>query len=61
MAQISADIRKSKQDFELISPLVQDSIKVLNAAFSDSLRKRKGDVCRALAKKFWEIYKIGFF
>ena len=52
MAQIDSDIRKNKQDLELISPMVQDSIKVLNAAYSDGLRKRKGDVCRALGKSF---------
>lgn len=61
LADIQGDLRrKSKKNsdlnsivskLDLVPPMIRATLKVLNHSFSESLRKRKGDVCYALGKK----------
>ena len=49
------EVKLSKNIFkqlEAISPVLRTAIKVLNASYSDTLRKRKSDVCHNLGKSF---------
>ena len=50
-ANIATEISNMVKQISEISPLIQNSIKVLNASYSDALRKRKSDICKSLGKQ----------
>ena len=53
--QKGTDLSCMKKSYEIvknISPLLQQSLKVLNSSFSETLRKRKQDVCTSLGAQF---------
>ena len=51
-ANIASEISNMAKQITEISPLIRNSIKVLNASYSDALRKRKSDICKSLGKQF---------
>ena len=44
--------KKISKQLEAISPALRTAINVLNASYSDTLCKRKSDLCHTLGKSF---------
>ena len=44
--------KKILKQLEAIPPALRTAIKVLDASYSDTLRKRKSDICHTLGKSF---------